>query len=395
MHPFCCEVQVAPALTDRQRSCSDASMAMAIAFAVILALHGLVHLIGAAKGLGWAEMPSLTQAVSPGMGVVWLAASGLLASTAVLLFMASRWWWLVGSAAVVLSALAMASSWADSKFGAPLTALAAVGVAYGFLGQGPASLRAEYDRDVARLLADPPQAALVTDADLATLSHPLQRYLRLVGVVSQPRVHTFRVRMHGRMRSGRTASWMTFTAEQHNRVDPHARLFYMEASLHGLPAQAYHRYVDGTASMRVKAAALVPVVTQSGPLMTESETVTLFNDLCVMAPAALLGQAVTWRPVDSRTTDAVFTNAGHTVRARLTFNDAGALIDFVSDDRSQIASDGTLRRVRWSTPLGSYRTFDQARLTSGGEARWHEPEDHWTYIEVTLDEVRYNPAPPC
>lgn len=364
---------------------------MAIAFAALLVLHGLVHLIGAAKGLGWAEVPSLTQPVSPAMGVVWLAAAGLLVGAAALMFLWPRGWWLVGAAAVALSAIAMASSWTDAKFGAPLTILAAVGVAYGFLSQGPLSLRAEYDRDVAQLLADPPQATLMTDADLLPLAEPVQRYLRFAGVVGQPRVHAFRIRMHGRMRNGRTASWMAFTAEQYNRVDRPARLFYMNASLYGLPAQAYHRYVDGTASMRVKAAALVPVVTQSGPRMTEAETVTLLNDLCVMAPAALIEPTIEWTPVDAHTADAVFTNAGHTVRARLTFNDAGALVDFVSDDRSQVTIGGAIRRVRWSTPLGPYRTFGRTRLTSGGEARWHEPDGDWTYIEIVFDEVRYNP----
>lgn len=76
------------------------------------------------------------------------------------------------------------------------------------------------------------------------------------------------------------------------------------------------------------------------------------------------------------------------------FNDGGELIDFRSDDRYLIASDGTAARpVRWSTPLAGYRSFGPARLASSGEGRWHEPEGDYAYIELTIDEVEYNVRP--
>jgi hypothetical protein len=50
----------------------------------------------------------------------------------------------------------------------------------------------------------------------------------------------------------------------------------------------------------------------------------------------------------------------------------------------------TMRRLRWSTPLTSWRSFGIVRLASEGQARWHEPDGEYTYLELTLDEVRYN-----
>ena len=85
--------------------------------------------------------------------------------------------------------------------------------------------------------------------------------------------------MHGRIRAGRQSRWMPFAAEQYNFVDPPARYFYLNASMFAIPVQGYHRYAGSSASMRVKAAALVPVVNASGSEMTQSETVTLFNDI--------------------------------------------------------------------------------------------------------------------
>jgi len=362
-----------------------------VAFALLLVLHGLIHLLGTAKAFGWAELPQLTQPITPFAGTLWLVAGVLFLATAPLLFLWPRGWWLIGVCAVILSTSLIVSSWPDAKFGALANAIVVLGVVFGFLAQGPYSLRAEYEHDVTSRLRDSAPAPAVTDADLAHLPTPVRQYLRVAGVVGQPRVRNFRVRIHGRIRGGPDARWMPLHAEQFNCVDDAARLFYLNASMLTIPVQGYHRYVGRSASMRVKAAALVPVASAAGGVMTRSEIVTLFNDMCVLAPATLIDPAIRWELVGTRIADATFTNAGHAIRARLIFRDSGELSDFVSDDRSQTSRDGTtLRRLRWSTPLGAYRSFGAVRLASTGEGWWHEPNGEYAYLQLTIDDVQYN-----
>jgi hypothetical protein len=346
------------------------------------------------KAFGLAELPQLTQPISPLFGTLWLLAALLFVSAAAALSVWPRGWWAIGAGAIVVSMIVIVPSWADAKFGAIGNLIALIGVIFGFLAQGPVSLRAAYERDVDRALARVAPAAPITDEDLAPLPAPVQRYLRVAGVVGQPRVRSFHVRMHGRIRSGRDARWMPLRAEQDNFVDEPARMFYLTGSMFALPVQGYHRYVGPSAEMTVKAAALVPVVQVSGDEMSQGETVTMFNDMCVMAPATLIDAAIVWDPVDDRTARARFTNAGHTIRAALDFNDAGELTNFRSDDRYQTAPDGkSVKNVRWSTPLAHYRSFGPVRLASGGEARWHEPDGDYAYIELTFDDVQYNVQP--
>jgi hypothetical protein len=165
----------------------------------------------------------------------------------------------------------------------------------------------------------------------------------------------------------------------------------MSGSMFMIPVQGYHRYIGPSATMRIKAAGLVRLVDVSGDEMNQGETVTLFNDMCVIAPATLIDRAIVWEQGDARTARARFTNAGQTIRAELSFNESGELSNFSSTDRYQTSRDGsTVKRVRWSTPLGAYRSFGAVRLASGGEGRWHEPDREYVYIELTLDEVHYN-----
>jgi hypothetical protein len=364
---------------------------MSLILAIVLVVHGMLHLLGFAKAFGLAPLPQLTQPISPIFGLLWLTAACLFFAAAGSLFVWPRGWWAIGAWAIVVSMFAITPSWTDAKFGAIVNLVILAGVVFGFLAHGPASLRRAYERDVDRGLAGVAPARLITDADLRHLPPPVERYLRTAGIVGQPRVSNFHVRMHGRLRNGRTARWIPVTAEQYNFVDTPARLFYLNGSMFMVPVQGYHRYVGSAATMSVKAAALVPVVAVSGSEMNQSETVTMFNDMCIMAPATLIDPAIVWESVDAHTARAAFANAGHTIRAELSFNESGELANFWSDDRYQTSPDGrTVKKVRWSTPLAGYRSFGQVRLASAGEARWHEPHGSYTYLELTIDDVRYN-----
>jgi hypothetical protein len=119
--------------------------------------------------------------------------------------------------------------------------------------------------------------------------------------------------------------------------------------------------------------------------------VTLFNDMCLLAPGTLLDPTIAWEPVDARTVRARFTSGTHTIAATLLFGEDGLLTNFVSDDRSRASSDGkTFTRLRFSTPVRDYRAFGTVRLAAHGEARWSLPGGEFTYGEFDLQDVAYN-----
>jgi hypothetical protein len=145
--------------------------------------------------------------------------------------------------------------------------------------------------------------------------------------------------------------------------------------------------------MRVKAVSLFRMVNAAGPEMDQGETVTVFNDLCVLAPSALVDAPILWETIDSHRARGAFTRGAHTVTALLIFNDAHELIDFISDDRAAASSDGKqFIQQRWSTPLRGYRSFGATRIATIGQGRWHapDPEGEFTYIDFHVDDIVYN-----
>jgi len=266
--------------------------------------------------------------------------------------------------------------------------------AYWWFNAGPRSFQAQFNRDAAEGLGRMTAAGLVTDPDLAPLPAPVQRYLRLTGVVGQPRVQNYRVRFRGRIRSAPDSAWMPFEADQQSFADQPTRLFHMRARMFGLPVDVFHRLVNGHATMQVRVFGAIPMVDARGAEMDRSETVTLFNDMCLLAPGTLLGPGIAWQPIDARSARAQFTSGAHTISAVLEFGEDGLLSNFVSDDRSRSSPDGkSFTPLRFSTPVRNYRTFGHARLMSFGEARWRLPEGEFTYGEFELQDVTMNLPP--
>ena len=369
---------------------------MRIALSLLLLLHGAIHLLGFVKGYGLAAVPQLQQAISTRAGLAWLAAALLLMASGVLVLAGPRIWWMVALPGVLLSQALIAGAWSDAKFGTLANLIVLVPLVVVIADQRPSSLRNRFARDTAALLAAEPStrdAPLVTEADLAAYPPLLQRYFVRAGVVGKPRVRNVRLTFTAQMRNDATSPWMASTATQYEFFDPPARLFFMQASRSGVPFDVFHRYVGNEATFQVRVAGLFPMVDEAGPLMTRSETVTLFNDMCLLAPGSLIGAPATWTAVDDSTLRARYTNAGHTIEAVLTFDANGDIRNFTSNDRGKEVN-GQQLLTPWDTPVSAWATFHGLRIASEAEARYLENGVMSAYGRFTITTADVNVRAP-
>ncbi len=368
----------------------------------VFAGHGLIHLLGVAKGFGLADVSRLTEPIGFVGGALWLLAAAVVLSAAVRLAVgAPTWWWALALGAAAISQIAIGTSWSDARAGTIVNLILVLAAGYVFAAEGPSSFPAQYRERATHALADiDPSPAVVAESDLAGLPSPLAAYIRRAGAVGQPRVVSFHADFHGRIRSGPDAPWMPFTGQQVNTYGSQPqRVFLMDATRSGLPVTVLHVFDSSTATMRVKLLSLFTLVDASGPEMDRGETVTVFNDLVVMAPGAILDAPVTWTAIDPRHVRGEFTNGGEPVSAVMTFNAEHDLVDFVSDDRTRASADGrTFAQHRWSTPLTGHHDSDGHRVFTLGEGVWHTGPhgESFTYLELHLDAISYNvQTTPC
>lgn len=357
-------------------------------FLFMLVLHGAIHVLGFLKAFRLGAVAQLSKDISKPMGCLWLLATVLFVLVAIFMLLKKEWWWIPGLIAVLLSQILLFSSWGDARFGSIPNAIVLIvallaGTAWWF-EQG-------YRSDVKTLLLknEAPSEELLTEKYLEHLPAPVQRYLRYVGVVNQPKVKNVHIVFKGQMRE-KGKNWFPFRSEQYNGFEQYTRLFFMKAKMFGLTVPGYHAYQNKSAAMRIKLFGLFPIVSIEGQELFKAETVTIFNDMCLLAPATLIDSRISWEAIDDTSSRATFTNEGQSIQATLYFNATGQLVNFVSDDR-YAASD--MKRYRFSTPVTDYKNFHGFNVMSYGETVWHYPDGEFVYGKFELQEIVYNVGP--
>lgn len=352
----------------------------------LLLVHGLIHTFGFLKAFNVYQFEQLTQPISRPQGALWLLAALLFAVALALYVSGVPFWFVAALLAVVLSQYLIFTHWEDARFGSIANVLILIAA---LLAWQSWRFESWYQADVAAGLerTSTIQEDLLTEDDLQHLPALVQRYLQYSGVVGRPKVHSFRARLEAEMR-GKGQDWMGMKCEQYNFMDTGERLFFLKARVKGLPAQGYHRYQGDKATMDVRLLSVLPVAQAEGPEMFVAETVTLFNDMCIMAPATLIDKRIEWMALDSNSVQAVFNHRGTTIKAKLFFNNQGQLINFESNDRYDI---NAMQQFPFTTPLRDYKRFGNFNLASYGEATWHYPDGPFVYGKFTIRELVYNP----
>lgn len=352
---------------------------------LIILLHGQIHLMGFAKAYRYGNIPQLTKDISKPAGLLWLAATLLFTATAILFLLKKDAWIFIGIVAVLLSQALIFGTWRDAKPGT-IANILIIGIV--ILSSGIIWFEKSYRKDVLQNLrrSDSVRTEILTETDLERLPQPVKRYLRYAAVLDKPKVKNMKVVFEGEMRN-RKKDWFPFTTEQYNFFDTPARLFFMKAKMSGITVPGYHRYVDARASMDVRLFGIFTVASHSGEVMNKAETVTLFNEMCLLAPASLIDKRIAWQSLDSNSAKATFTNQDISISAVLYFNKYGQLINFVSEDRTDISD---MKQYPFSTPVTEYDSFNNVNILSNGEAAWHYPEGKFTYGKFRLKSIEYN-----
>lgn len=261
-----------------------------------------------------------------------------------------------------------------------------------FLVYKSGELKRTYEKEVEKELghAVPSGKDLLTEEDIRHLPEPVQKYLRYANVIGKEKVRNFRVTFDGEFKTDPKGDWARMNAVQYTDLNDTTRLFYMEMKMFGLPVAGLHKYADAKAIMLVKLAGLITVADGRGEEMNQGETVTVFNDMCMLAPASLIDRRISWQSIDPLTVKGTFINNGNKVSAILYFNNRGELINFVSDDRYYSPTGKAYEKYRWSTPIKDYKDYNGARISSGGEAVWSFPEGEYSYGRIDIKEIEYN-----
>ena len=170
-------------------------------------------------------------------------------------------------------------------------------------------------------------------------------------------------------------------------ADSPDRLAFIDSKMFGVPFQGYDYYTDGKGGMKGVLAKLFTLFDQTGPEMDKACLITYLAEAFFL-PDALLKDFITFTQVDERTVEATITNKGVTASGVFHFNDSYEMTSFTTNDRGQIAPDGTIEYTPWEAQCKNYKEYsDGIRRPTVFRAVWKNKGGDFIYFDGNISEV--------
>ncbi|MEA3296236.1 MAG: DUF6544 family protein, partial [candidate division Zixibacteria bacterium] len=274
---------------------------MRVVVALLLVIHGLIHLLGFLKAWKLADIPQLTGATLfpiPGplhgvVGGLWLLTCLILVGAAPLILFRYGPWWIIAAIGVAVSQLLVIYAWPDAKAGTVLNIVLFIIVMFAW---ADARFQSDTDEQVLALFSKPSTtpSSFVNSEDLEKLPAPVRRWLEGSGVVGKQVIRTVRLKQRGQMRNSQGKGSMPATAHQYFRVDEPKFIWRVcVRMMHILPIAGRDSYSDGQGRMLIKVASLIPVVDADDEKIDQGALLRFLGEI-VWFPTAALRPYIHW-----------------------------------------------------------------------------------------------------
>lgn len=367
---------------------------MAYVLALLLASHGVLHLLGFLRAYDLAAIPLSGRTLIPlsargarRLGLAWLMAALLLFGAAALSLTLPSHWWALGAVALLTSQLLIVIAWPDAKAGTAINLLLLVPCVMAY---GTARFTDRIAAEKQALLAHPgPSAGVVERSELEPLPAPIRRWLEQAGVVGRPRAQVVHLRQRGGLRTQKDADFSSAQAEQWFRVEPPGFLWQVELTMMGVPILGRDRYQDGVGHMWITALGLVTLVDGRGPKIDQGTALRFLGEL-VWFPSAALSPRIRWEPIDDRWARAHFSDQGIEVSGDFEIDEQGHFVRLSA--RRYLGAEPDAQRELWEVPATAWGRFEGVEVPTRGQVVWRLKDGDFEYYRWEITALEFDPV---
>ncbi len=357
-------------------------------FALLLLVHGLIHLMGFSKAFKYAELPQLQLPISRMAGAFWLIGALLFTAATVLFFLKKDSWWMIALPAIALSQILIFQNWQDAKFGSAANLIILVG---SILAWGSWRFNQMIARESLAFLPPPETEAphALTRNQLATLPLVVQHWLERTNTLGKPQPRLVELRQTGRMRTSPEGKWMPFEARQYIRSTEPGFFWTVTVDAgSGLQLVGRDKYEGGKGFMLIKALSLLPVANASGPETDQGALLRYLGEV-LWQPGAALAPYLRWEPQsDSLAARATLRYGGVEASGVFQFSPEGDPRSFEALRYFQRKEGATLER--WQVefnPMG-FRDFGDVRIPARSTVSWLLASGKFEWLELEIVDLR-------
>lgn len=228
-----------------------------------------------------------------------------------------------------------------------------------------------------------------TEADIASLPVPVQRYFRYCGYIGKPKMSNAKIVFENAdfISNGKE---LKLRSEQYNFVSEPARIVYLSSKVMGIiPFEGRDKYQNEKGSMIGKLMKIITLFDVTGPEMDQAALVTFLAETLIV-PNTALQDYIKWEEIDNNKAKAIMNNGGIKVEGIFTFNDKGEFIKFETDDRYMDKGNGVIEKERWTAKVDNYVERDGIRIPGRMKGIWNLSEGDLVYFDGNITDISFD-----
>lgn len=357
--------------------------------ALLLLVHGGIHLLGLIKAYGWAPLKGLPIRILRAEGTLWAIAGILFLTYAAMYSTETTNWWNIGALAMLLSQGLIIWQWKQARAGTIPNVLLALHclAGYTFFNLNQDSLYGT--RNILQNAAPYP-TGLLNDATIDSLPVSVQRWMRHAGVMGKPQIRSALITQNVRlkMKPGQK-DWWPATATQWTYLPRSG--FTWKVDVHPYPLLHFYgkdEWFEGKGSMYISLNGWFPVVNAQGPKIDEGALQRYLGEM-VWCPSLAVSPEIQWMALNDSSAKATLSMDGTTGNGNFYWNQRGDLLEYRAMRYMGNESDADCRE--WIIRVQGYHSFEGIRVPSKMTATWKLDSGEWTWLELELKDVKYNP----
>lgn len=356
---------------------------MKIVFAVVLLLHGAIHLLGFLNSFGIAKIDEFKNPIGKVSGAFWLLTFLVFLTAFVLFITNSDYWWLPAITGVIISQILIFSSWQDGKFGTIANFIILI---IALTGYGSWDFSKNYNREVRELFSGIRWDNTVLSSDMIyDLPAPVKNWLENSGVVGEKMIRCVRLKQTGLMltKPGQT-DWIEANSVQYITTDEPAFIWKVNMNMKRiLNVTGRDLFKNGRGEMLIKLFSLLNIVNKSDKKISQSTMQRYLGEI-VWYPSAAVSPYIKWKEIDSRTAEATMSYNGTEGTGTFQFDESGKLTKFSA---MRYFEDELLP---WEITVIESKEVNGVTLPAKMEATWKLPSGDWTWYKLEITEIEYN-----
>lgn len=231
---------------------------------------------------------------------------------------------------------------------------------------------------------------LYSAEDFTHLPLLIQKYVKNCGYIGTPKAASMKTEFYKvaflMKRQGPT---INIDYSVYNLVTKPCRIAFIDSSMFGVPFEGYDYYIDGIGGMKGVLGKAITLFHQKGAHMDKASLVTYLAE-SFFSPNIFLQDFITFETIDEYHLKAVINYKDTVASGIFEFNESGEMIKFTSNDRGNVATDGTIISVPWTAACGKYReNADGLRVPTTFQAIWNYSDGDSIYFDGIIDSIKY------